>query len=438
MQISRMDESSGNCDESTFTAPTQYMVEKNDTLISISVKFGIPVSKLTRLNRTQLIGGNKVFEGMIIRLDGPSGGSIYSPDKNRSRSYEDLVAAAASPNSTTSTAPLQISSNSSTHTQPHNGTGTGVSPTPSFFSSIFSSLSNVAKNGEFLTNSLFGSSGQGPESTASSSSHMHSHSSSSSSSSSSSASQHSSSSPPSSSSAIGSHVAGNISPSLSNISLSSGASEFEDLEAAPREAWEAYDLPLIGDGKILTPDCHKQIRHRLPRTLQIDSMTLLYSMLNDGSDMSTFYQATVGNPYSVLIVETIAGEKFGGFISGEFKVSSSYYGSGECFVFKFDKKGTIEHYPWTTANQLFVYSTATEIGMGGDGDGFAFILDSDFATGSTNSCTTFGNPALTEQKGFFKIANVEAWGFSSYVARHKARRQQRNSQPKLSSGMALR
>ena len=50
--------------------------------------------------------------------------------------------------------------------------------------------------------------------------------------------------------------------------------------------------------------------------------------------------------------------------------------------------------------------------MGGGGDGFGFVLDSDFATGESYRCATYGNPILVEKEnGSFRIANAECWGF---------------------------
>lgn len=50
--------------------------------------------------------------------------------------------------------------------------------------------------------------------------------------------------------------------------------------------------------------------------------------------------------------------------------------------------------------------------MGGGGDGFGFVLDSDFATGESFKCKTYGNPVLVDKEnGSFRIANVECWGF---------------------------
>jgi len=57
-----------------------------------------------------------------------------------------------------------------------------------------------------------------------------------------------------------------------------------------------------------------------------------------------------------------------------------------------------------------MWSTATQLAMGGGGDGFGFVLDEDFLTGGSSSCATFANEPLTRDKSVFRVVNVECWG----------------------------
>jgi hypothetical protein len=72
------------------------------------------------------------------------------------------------------------------------------------------------------------------------------------------------------------------------------------------------------------------------------------------------------------------------------------------------------------ANDLIMWSSATQIGMGGGGNGFGFVLDDDFLTGQSNFSSTYNNPPLTNALGSFRIANVEVWGFESNIFRKEA------------------
>ena len=91
-------------------------------------------------------------------------------------------------------------------------------------------------------------------------------------------------------------------------------------------------------------------------------------------------------------------------------------GSGESFLFKFDTTSSnLHHYPWTGENDFFVWCGHDQIAMGGGGDGFGFVLDTDFVSGASFACTTFGNSVLVnnhgDNNGNFRIKNVECWGF---------------------------
>eukprot|EP00602_Paraphysomonas_sp_CaronLab_P010849 CAMPEP_0185029626 /NCGR_PEP_ID=MMETSP1103-20130426/16032_1 /TAXON_ID=36769 /ORGANISM="Paraphysomonas bandaiensis, Strain Caron Lab Isolate" /LENGTH=365 /DNA_ID=CAMNT_0027564437 /DNA_START=105 /DNA_END=1199 /DNA_ORIENTATION=+ len=169
---------------------------------------------------------------------------------------------------------------------------------------------------------------------------------------------------------------------------------------------------LVGDGAILRPALTGALAKHVPITLQADKWILLYSVLNDGADLTSFYGKTAGNMYTILVVETMSGEVFGGFASASWHVSQSFYGTGESFIFctSCDEEGEgVQVYRWTMENDLIMWSCQSQVAMGGGGDGFGFVLDADFLTGQSNSCTAFGNPPLTSNRGSFRIANVEVW-----------------------------
>jgi hypothetical protein len=92
-------------------------------------------------------------------------------------------------------------------------------------------------------------------------------------------------------------------------------------------------------------------------------------------------------------------------------------GSGESFLFRFNPDNNmIEQYRWTGENDFIVLSTTKSIGMGGGGKGFGFILDQDFETGESSSCSTFNNPPLTKSENTVKVLNVECWGFEGFIS----------------------
>ena len=69
-------------------------------------------------------------------------------------------------------------------------------------------------------------------------------------------------------------------------------------------------------------------------------------------------------------------------------------------------------------NDFFVWSSENQIAMGGGKDGFAFVFDSDFATGESFCSATYGNQLLVDREnGSFRVSNVECWGFEGLFGR---------------------
>jgi hypothetical protein len=98
-----------------------------------------------------------------------------------------------------------------------------------------------------------------------------------------------------------------------------------DEEARARAASIEATLPvLLGEGKVLRMDFAVKLRRLLPPRLQIENWRLLYSVLNDGADLNSFFARVVGCKYTILIVETINGEIFGGFNAAEWSISPNF------------------------------------------------------------------------------------------------------------------
>jgi len=66
------------------------------------------------------------------------------------------------------------------------------------------------------------------------------------------------------------------------------------------------------------------------------------------------------------LIKDMKGSIFGGFISPELKKNTSFYGTGECFIFSWDKEQQFNFYKCTGENSLFVYVDSDGICMGSE------------------------------------------------------------------------
>jgi hypothetical protein len=74
----------------------------------------------------------------------------------------------------------------------------------------------------------------------------------------------------------------------------------------------------------------------LPIIIQNDTWILLYSVLQHGADISSFYFKTKAYRHTLIVVEAQDGSKFGGFTSCAWRRQNThgFYGSGESFLFR--------------------------------------------------------------------------------------------------------
>ena len=88
---------------------------------------------------------------------------------------------------------------------------------------------------------------------------------------------------------------------------------------------EASSEPgIIGRGKILTTERAKQLKKIVPPSQQSEDFKLLFSLVDDGNDINTFYALAADYKYTLLLVETMDGDIFGGFNSVEWKFSPQF------------------------------------------------------------------------------------------------------------------
>jgi len=144
----------------------------------------------------------------------------------------------------------------------------------------------------------------------------------------------------------------------------------------------------------------------LPSNILGATCSVRFSTSTSGSSILSLLDASETAPYRacLIVIKDSIGHVFGGFVNQRLQKGREYFGNGESFVFSVFPSTKL--YPWSKRNDYFCYLTDSNIGMGGGGRGFSFLLDDELFQGSSGRSETFLNPILsfTEQ---FECADME-------------------------------
>jgi len=170
---------------------------------------------------------------------------------------------------------------------------------------------------------------------------------------------------------------------------------------------------------VLDIDMAEQLRQKLPRRVRLSpSWNLLYSLDQDGTSMTTMYYKVKDKGPLIVAVKDMNGQVFGAFVSESLKQRPSYYGTGECFLWKYvhPKESEtflpkIKFYLWTGRNEYMILSEHNYLAIGGGDGRVGLWMDSDLERGSSARCDTFENEVLSSTPEF-DCMGFEVWGFN--------------------------
>ncbi|XP_033846866.1 nuclear receptor coactivator 7 [Periophthalmus magnuspinnatus] len=187
-------------------------------------------------------------------------------------------------------------------------------------------------------------------------------------------------------------------------------------EAKRRQSFGSCDadsvdvLPLLTDSSDLLEDTHiEKLACRLPARVQGYPWRLAYSTVKHGTSLKTLYRSLldVDSPV-LLVIKDMDHQIFGAFSTHPFRVTESFYGTGETFLYSFCPE--IKVYRWTGENSYFVKGNIDSLQMGGGSGQLGLWLDAELYRGTTTKCATFNNPPLSAQQDF-NIHSLEVWTF---------------------------
>lgn len=174
----------------------------------------------------------------------------------------------------------------------------------------------------------------------------------------------------------------------------------------------------------LTKSIAMELRSLLPPRLQLtETWQCIYNLDQHGVSLGTLYakcheyRDKLGErPGFVLVVQDSRGSIFGAFVNEYFRPSKSYFGNGECFLYKTELLAQggmrFKAFPWTGLNDYQMYCTAEFLSVGGGDGKYGLWLDDRLEKGISSSTLTFGNEALSndaEEGRIFEVRTVEVW-----------------------------
>ncbi|XP_062397750.1 TLD domain-containing protein 2-like [Sardina pilchardus] len=191
-------------------------------------------------------------------------------------------------------------------------------------------------------------------------------------------------------------------------SLESASSPWDAAPQPPRRnRATSFEITVADQSQLFRIDHVQQISRHLPVALTVCKWSLVYSTYRHGRSLGTLYRNMAKWDCCMLIfIRDNRGQVFGAFCTSPLKVSSSFYGTGQGFLFSFGPR--LQVYRWTYANSYFINGGKEFLAFGGGGGRFGLWLCGDLIRGRSQRCETFDNDLLSSAEDFF-IDELEVW-----------------------------
>ncbi|KAJ4862209.1 TLD domain-containing protein [Trichoderma breve] len=198
--------------------------------------------------------------------------------------------------------------------------------------------------------------------------------------------------------------------------------------------------------RLLTNVVAEEIRTMVPERLRItEDWRLVYSLEQNGTSLATLYQRC--RQYEgmrvgfVLVVKDQEGGTFGAYLSEYPHPAPSYFGNGECFLWRASTLTSLppppsadtthltrsttlappsrsgastpgirfKAFPYSGLNDFYINCETGFLSVGSGGGHYGLWLDDSLDVGHSATCETFGNEPLSDAGPKFSVIGVELW-----------------------------
>ncbi|KAM9341529.1 oxidation resistance protein 1 [Symphorus nematophorus] len=167
---------------------------------------------------------------------------------------------------------------------------------------------------------------------------------------------------------------------------------------------------IVESSQILEASHVRELCKELPPRTVGHSWQLTYSTSRHGASLKSLYRKLSATDSPVLIViKDALDEIFGAFLSHPLKLSETFYGTGETFLFMLHPR--CKCFRWTGENSFFIKGDLDSFAIGGGSGHFGLWVDENLYLGRSSPCYTFNNCCLSETDDF-RVMELEVWTFS--------------------------
>ncbi|XP_070834949.1 nuclear receptor coactivator 7 isoform X2 [Chaetodon trifascialis] len=167
---------------------------------------------------------------------------------------------------------------------------------------------------------------------------------------------------------------------------------------------------IVESSHILEASHVRELCKELPPRTVGHAWQLAYSTSRHGASLKSLYRKLSATDSPVLIViKDALDEIFGAFLSHPLRLSETFYGTGETFLFMLHPR--FKCFRWTGENSFFIKGDLDSFAIGGGSGHFGLWVDENLYLGRSSPCYTFNNCCLSETDDF-RVMELEVWTFS--------------------------